>query len=85
MKVVFHEDFYKVYTSDPASSAGRMESIVEAIESKVEFVRAQPATLKDIESAHTQTHIDFIRQSGLYEIARLAAGGAVQAASIGLS
>jgi acetoin utilization deacetylase AcuC-like enzyme len=85
MKVVFHEDFYKVYTSDPAASAGRMESIVEAIESKVEFVRAQPATQKDIEEVHTQTHIDFIRQSGLYEIARLAAGGAVQAASIGLA
>ena len=85
MKVVFHEDFYKVYTSDPAASAGRMESIVEAIDSKVEFVRAQPATQKDIESAHTQTHMDFIRQSGLYEIARLAAGGAVQAASIGLA
>ena len=84
MKVVFHEDFYKVYTSDPAASAGRMESIVEAIESRVEFVRAQPATQRQIEEVHTQTHIDFIRQSGLYEIARLAAGGAVQAASIGL-
>ena len=85
MKVVFHEDFYKVYTADPAASAGRMESIVEAIESRVEFVRAQPAAQKDIEAVHTQTHIDFIRQSGLYEIARLAAGGAVQAASIGLA
>ena len=40
MKVVFHEDFYKIYTSDPAASAGRMESIVEVIESKVEFVKA---------------------------------------------
>jgi acetoin utilization deacetylase AcuC-like enzyme len=85
MKVVFHEDFYKVYTSDPAATAGRMESIVKAIESKAEFVRAQPATQKDIEKAHTQSHIDSIRQSGLYEIARLAAGGAVQAASIGLA
>lgn len=85
MKVVFHEDFYKVYTSDPAATAGRMESIVEAIESKVEFVRAQTATQKDIEAAHTKTHIDFVRQNGLYEIARLAAGGAVQAASIGLA
>lgn len=84
MKAVFHEDFYKVYTSDPAASAGRMESIVEAIESRVEFVRAQPATQKDIEAAHTKTHIESVRQSGLYEIACLAAGGAVQAASIGL-
>ena len=85
MKVIFHEDFYKVYTFDPAASAGRLESIVEAIESKVEFVKAQPAAQKDIELAHTKSHIDFVRQSGLYEIACLAAGGAVQAASIGLA
>jgi len=31
MKVVFHEDFNQVYTSDPAAAAGRMESIVETI------------------------------------------------------
>jgi acetoin utilization deacetylase AcuC-like enzyme len=85
MKVVFHEDFYKVYTTDPASSAGRMESIMEAIESRVELVRAQSATQKDIEAAHTKTHINSVHQSGLYDIAALAAGGAVQAASIGLA
>ena len=85
MKVVFHEDFYKVYTSDPAASAGRMESIMETIESKVEFVKAQPAAQKDIEAVHTKTHIQSVDQSGLYDIAALAAGGAVQAASIGLN
>jgi acetoin utilization deacetylase AcuC-like enzyme len=85
MKVVFHENFYRIYTSDPAASAGRMESIVEVIESKVEFVSAQPATEKDLAEAHTKTHIDSVRQSGLYEISGLAAGGAVQAATIGLA
>jgi acetoin utilization deacetylase AcuC-like enzyme len=85
MKVVFHEDFYQVYTTDPAASAGRMESIVAVIESSAEFVQAQPAARKDIEAAHSKTHIDSVRQSGLYEIAALAAGGAVQAAGIGLA
>jgi acetoin utilization deacetylase AcuC-like enzyme len=85
MKVIFHEDFYKVYTSDPAAAAGRMEAIVEAIESQVELVGAQPATQKDIEAAHTKSHIDSVRRSGLYDIAALAAGGAVQAAGIGLA
>ena len=84
MKVVFHEDFYKVYTTDPAASAGRMESIVEAIESKVEFVTAMPATQKQIEAVHSKTHIESICQNGLYDIAALAAGGAVQAATIGM-
>jgi len=27
MKVVFHEDFNQVYTSDPAAASGRMESM----------------------------------------------------------
>ncbi len=27
MKVVFHKDFYQVYTSEPAAEAGRMEAI----------------------------------------------------------
>jgi hypothetical protein len=31
MKVILHDDYYRVYTSDPAASTGRMESIVELI------------------------------------------------------
>jgi acetoin utilization deacetylase AcuC-like enzyme len=31
MKVIFHQDFYRVYTSDPAAAAGRMEAIVDMI------------------------------------------------------
>lgn len=31
MKVVFHEEFYRVYTSDPAAEPGRMEAIVAEI------------------------------------------------------
>jgi len=40
MKVVFHKDFYQVYTGDPAAAAGRMESIVTVIEPHVTFVAA---------------------------------------------
>jgi hypothetical protein len=28
VKVVFHEDFYQVYTGDPAAASGRMEAVV---------------------------------------------------------
>jgi acetoin utilization deacetylase AcuC-like enzyme len=31
MKVIFHQDFYGVYTSEPAAAAGRMEAIVDMI------------------------------------------------------
>jgi acetoin utilization deacetylase AcuC-like enzyme len=85
MKVVFHEDFYAVYTSDPAAAAGRMEAVVAAIRPYVEFVEAEPASEADIALIHNPAHIDFVRQRGLYGIAALAAGGAIQAATIGLS
>jgi acetoin utilization deacetylase AcuC-like enzyme len=85
MKVVFHSDFYDVYSDDPAAAAGRMEAIISAVEPYVEFVRARPATEAEIAAVHTPEHIERIRRMGLYDIAALAAGGAVQAATMGLA
>ena len=85
MKVLFHEDFYDVYTSDPAAAPGRIEAVFEAIKSNVEFVTAEPASKEEIEAVHTKTHIDSVRSSGLYSIASLAAGGALQTALAGLT
>jgi acetoin utilization deacetylase AcuC-like enzyme len=85
MKVVFHADYYQVYAEDPAAAAGRMEAIMTAIEPYVELVEARPATEAQIAAVHTPEHIERVRRSGLYDIAALAAGGAIQAATIGLS
>ena len=85
MKVVFHEDFFSVYTSDPASAQGRLEAIVDAIQPDVTFVSPDPATDAEIASIHTGLHIEAVRQMDLYDIASLAAGGAIKAADIGLS
>jgi acetoin utilization deacetylase AcuC-like enzyme len=85
MKVVFHRDFYDVYSDDPAAAAGRMEAIISAIEPYVEFVRARPATDAEIAAVHTPEHIERVRRMGLYDIAALAAGGAVQAATLGMA
>jgi acetoin utilization deacetylase AcuC-like enzyme len=85
MKVIFHEDFYRVYTSDPAAAAGRMEAIVEEIEPRAEYISAEPATEEQIALAHDTRHIESVRNSGLYDMAALAAGGAIQAATIGLT
>ena len=84
MKVVTHNDFLKVYTSDPAASAGRIECILEAIREKVQFVEAVSADQNDIRAVHTETHIRRVDKKGLYRIAALAAGGAIQAAKIGM-
>lgn len=85
MKVIFHEVFYQVYASDPAAAAGRMQAVVDVIKPHVEFVQAEPASEADITRVHSQLHIDRIKQVGVYDIAALAAGGAIQAATIGLT
>lgn len=84
MKVFFHEDFYQVYSLDPAAAAGRMEAIVAVIGPAVELVPVQPASETDIAQVHTGPHIERVRQAGVYEVAALAAGGAIQAATLAL-
>ena len=85
MKVVFHEDFYQVYTSDPASASGRIEAIVEEIEQDAKFIPAHEASKDQILAIHSQSHINYVRSAGLYHMSALAAGGAVQTAAIGLT
>ncbi len=84
MKVIFHEDFYKEYTSDPAAEEGRIEAVMEVISGKIELITAQNALLEDIEAVHTPAHVERVKNMGLHEIASLAAGGAIQAAEIGM-
>lgn len=84
MKVVFHEDFYQVYTMDPAAEQGRMEAIMEVIEPHVELITAKPASEDELRAVHSDSHIESVKRRGLYPIAALAAGGAVQTATIGL-
>jgi len=85
LQIIFHEDFYQVYTMDPAAEQGRLESIVGELWDKFDFIDAVPATLDDIAAVHAGSHIDDVRGEGLYPIAALAAGGAIQAAQIGLT
>jgi acetoin utilization deacetylase AcuC-like enzyme len=85
MKVVFHEDFYKCYTSDPAAAPGRMESIMTVVGPQAEIVPAVPALDKDILAVHTKGHFEDVKMQGLLHLSSLAAGGALQAARIGLS
>jgi acetoin utilization deacetylase AcuC-like enzyme len=85
MKCVFHEDFRSPYTSDPAAEAGRMEAVERVIREKVTWIEAVTANEESIASVHTTAHIERVRREGLYDIAALAAGGAIQAAAVGLT
>jgi acetoin utilization deacetylase AcuC-like enzyme len=84
MKIIFHHDFYQVYTSDPAAAPERIQSVVTIISGHYESMDATPANQDDIAAVHTLSHIDHVKRLGLYDISALAAGGAIQAAAIGL-
>ncbi len=86
MKIVFHEKFFDVYTSDPAASRGRLEPIIDELKKypdMYEFVMPEPASKEDILRAHTLGHFNDIRTTpDVYEYALLAAGGAIKAAEL---
>lgn len=85
MKVVYHEDYNQVYASDPASAPGRIRVIEEELWVKVHFVAPVAATGEDILLVHTPEHIKYVERDGVYDIAALAAGGAIKAAQIALT
>lgn len=85
MRVVTHRDFLETYTNDPAAAPGRIEAILERITSEVTFEEALPAGQEDIAAVHTAHQIDRVDRQRLYRISALAAGAAIQAATIGLS
>ncbi|MCX7981923.1 MAG: histone deacetylase family protein [Syntrophales bacterium] len=85
MKVYFHPDFYQSYTYDPAAAIGRMEAIVNEIKDLAHFEEPEPASEEDIAACHGPQHINRVKREGLYDIAALAAGGAIAAAQVGLT
>lgn len=83
MKIVFHEHYTRVYSSDPASAPGRIECILEEISGYCDFVTPEPAGEADLLLVHTPGHIERVRKNQtLFEIAALSAGGAVKAAEL---
>jgi acetoin utilization deacetylase AcuC-like enzyme len=84
VKIIFHHNFYQVYTSDPAAAPERMESIVKVISGHYEFVEPTAAREEDIAAVHSSSHIEHVKGLGVYSISALAAGGAIQAAFLGL-
>lgn len=83
MKVVYHERYRTVYSSDPAAAPGRIEAILEEIRGLFEFVEPSMASEEDVLRAHTREHLERVRALGeVFEIALLAAGGAIKASEI---
>lgn len=80
MNVVYHNRYCDVYSSDPASAPGRIESIHKELHGQFEFIQPAPATEEDIELVHSRSHIDSVKaNTPVFEMALLAAGGAIEA------
>jgi acetoin utilization deacetylase AcuC-like enzyme len=84
MKIVFDPLFHTVYTSDPAAEHGRMEAVLSCLPLHSQLIEPVPASLEQLELAHTVGHINDVRSQGLLDIASLAAGAAILSARIGL-
>ena len=83
MRVVFHEKYFDVYSEDPASAEGRLDSAYEILKGNFELARPEPAQEDDLLLVHSQAHIDHVKQDRhLFEVAALAAGGAIRASEM---
>ncbi len=86
MKIVFSEQYYNSdYAGDPAAYPGRLEGIMTLLSRNKDYGIAvpDPASDEDILRAHSAGQYKHIkRNSLLYELAALSAGGAILAAEI---
>ncbi len=81
------------YDDTPAGAPGRLDSAIEVLGTTAgyEFVEPQPATEEQILLVHAPEHIESIknmrqkRGSSIYQIALLAAGGAICTAEIAVN
>jgi len=85
LRVVYHNRYREVYSSDPASAPGRIESILDELKPHFEFTEPKQASEQDVLLVHSQDHVDYVRTHRLtYEIALLAVGGAIKAAELAM-
>jgi acetoin utilization deacetylase AcuC-like enzyme len=88
MKIVFNDRFYNSdYINDGASAPGRMEAIMGSVinESGYEVIQCDGAELQDIARVHESNYIESVKKdSTLYDMAILSAGGAIRASRIAM-
>ncbi len=88
MELIFHDIYLQSdYAADPAAAPGRLDSILQTVQSDPGFyhlVKPEAAAQSDLYRAHDQAYVAQIkRDRKLYEMAALAAGGAITAAELG--
>ena len=85
MLVVYHSRYVEIYSSNPASAPGRIESILDELKASLEFVEPKQVNEQELMLVHTLDHIEHVKAHSLtFEIALLAAGGATKAAELAM-
>jgi len=84
VKVIYSKEYLYGSIMDLDVVDVYMQAIVDELQGAVTFIEAVPATEEEIAAVHTRLHMEMVRSWGYYNIAALAAGGAIQAAEIGL-
>ncbi len=80
----------EAYDDTPAGAAGRLDTAIQIFSRTpgYELIEPQPASEEQLLLAHTREHVNAIRRMGnargtdIYQIAALAAGGAIRTAEI---
>ncbi len=86
MKLIFHEKFLESYDRDPAAEEGRLDRAAKLLCSKYSLVEPVPASEDDILLVHAKVYVNQVSKfKDVYNMALLAAGGAILAARTALT
>ena len=81
MQIIHHPRFAETYAADPAAARGRLEPALEELADRYPVLQPEPAADRDILRVHAERHLQRIKGTErVYDMALLAAGGAIQAA-----
>ncbi len=82
IKLIYHPVYLTPYSTADCESPERVRAIMAHLSSKLDVVRPEPCSEEDILRCHTHSLLSQEKNSAdRYEAARLAAGGAIRAAS----
>ena len=86
MTIIFNPKFYQSdYANNNSAKPGRMEAIMQELEKNYSVVTNGTALESDLALVHDPAYINKIKaQPGIYDMARLSAGGAILAAQLGM-
>lgn len=83
--VIYSDVFLTDYETVDCESPDRVTEIFYKIRDAADFVEPEPCADTDLLLCHTDKLVEIVRKSNVYDVAKLAAGGAIKAAEIALA